>query len=184
MELEGDEQEITEMENAMFISYEDAKVPGSYLAKLKRMMDETVGEKKYYRYKAWLHYANLDMWQGQGHHFLYMSGDKGGYCTCGLIVSKSERVGMVLAHEVDRKVAKALAHLNLKPVYFVRGHVNLPSLRGKTVALVVDYKWDEDVQKYFWDVICQRCAAFELQILQDAAAKFVKAHNACCKGGA
>ncbi len=60
----------------MFITYHDVKVSADSLARLKRNMDAAEKEKKYSRYKAWAHYANLDIWQRQGHHFLYVSGPK------------------------------------------------------------------------------------------------------------
>ncbi len=166
----------------MFITYHDVKVSAALLAGLKSDMDAAEKEKKYGKYKAWLHYGNLDMWQKQGHHFIYVSGAEGAYCTCGLIVGKKANGGKVRAQVVDRSVAKSLAHLNLEPIYFVEGHVNLPSLRGKTVALIVDFKWRAKLGDYLWDVICQKCAGFELQISQDNAHTFVKSHNARCKG--
>jgi hypothetical protein len=165
----------------MFISYQDVKVSANSLARLKRAMDESEKEKKYSRYRAWAHYANLDRWQRQGHHFFYASGAEGSYCTCGLVAGKKANKGAVRAQVVDRSVAKSLAHLKLEPIHLVTGHVNLPSLRGKTVALIVNFKWEEDLGDYLWDIICQKCAGFELQISQADAQAFVKSHNARCK---
>ncbi len=166
----------------MFITYRNVRISAETLDRLKRAMDEAEKEEKYYRYKVWLHYANLDMWQRQGHHFFYASGAEGSYCTCGLIAGKKATKGAIRASSIDERVAQSLADLNLKPIYLVTDHVNLPSLRGRTVALIVDVTWHEDLWEYLLDVICQKCAGFELQILQGDAHAFVKSHNARCKG--
>ncbi len=164
----------------MFITYCDVDVSSDLLARLRREMDEAKKEQKYNKYRPWLYYANLDRWQRQGFHSFYIEGPNGSCCTCGLVVGSEATEGAVPATLVDQHVANSLAHLNLDPGYFVQGHVNLPSLRGKTVALVVDYKWHEDLGEYLWDVICQKCAGCELQISQADARAFVKSHNARC----
>jgi len=63
----------------------------------------------------------------------------------------------------------------------VRGHKNLPSGQGETVALIVDFLFDDQVKDYLWDVFCQECGQFEVkQFLLDART-FVKEHNSRCK---
>ena len=51
------------------ISYQNVAVSEAKLEKLKDEQDKAEGMHKYGRFKAWLHYANLQSWQRQGHHF-------------------------------------------------------------------------------------------------------------------
>ena len=78
----------------MAIGYKDVQVPKKKLEKLKRELDLATGPRKYGRYKAWLHYANLDMWQKQGHHFHYITEVSDGrrylICTCGLYMEEGD----------------------------------------------------------------------------------------------
>ena len=57
----------------MAIGYQDVRVSKAKLERLERERDLAKGPEKYGRYKAWLHFANLDMWQKQGHHFHYLT---------------------------------------------------------------------------------------------------------------
>ena len=52
--------------------YVDTYVDPAYLASLKKAMDDEHSPKKYGKFKAWLHYANLQRWQNQGWHYAYL----------------------------------------------------------------------------------------------------------------
>jgi len=73
--------------------------------------------------------------------FFYASGAEGLYYPRGLIAGKKENEGAVPAQVVDRRIAKSLSHLDLDPIHYVQSQVTLPSLSGKTQALIVDFTW-------------------------------------------
>lgn len=162
------------------ISYEDVYVSDAKLRKLKLDQDKAVGMAKYGRFKAWLHYANLQRWQRQGHHFHYLSGDNAVYCTCGLTLHENGRGGEEIAVQISEKVAAMFSGLDLEEIHLVRGHRNLPTLRGKCVALTVTFVFDEVVDDYLWDSICQQCGEFQVKALGMAAKAFVEQHNYSC----
>lgn len=158
------------------IYYEEVDLSQERLESLRRKIDLEVREKKYFRFKAWLHFANLEMWRGQGHHFRYMTGGRAAgspasYCTCGLVYS-SDGEGASL---VDIP-----AGITLDEVQRVRGHRNLPSGRGESVALIVEFFFDNLLKKDLWDVFCQVCGAYEQKKVHEVARRFVKEHNRRC----
>ena len=163
------------------IGYEAVVVSDAQLNRLKADQYAAEGMQKYYRFKAWLHYANLKRWQGQGHHFQYLSSDGAIYCTCGLIMYTDAREGEGPVVAISDSVAKALESLELSPLQKIRGHRNLPSLRGYSVAITVDYVWVEERDVYLWTVICQGCGAHEVEVLGRDAQVFEDAHNKSCK---
>ena len=141
------------------IGYENVSVTEAQLDRLKAAQDAAEGMQKYYKFKAWLHYANLKSWQGQGHHFHYLSSEGAIHCTCGLIMYTDAHEGDGPAVPIGDLVTKALESLELSPLQKIRGHRNLPSLRGRSVAITVDYVWVEERNVYLWTVICQGCGA-------------------------
>ena len=78
----------------MAIGYQDVRVSKAKLERLEKVMDLAKGPKKYGPYKAWLHFANLDMWQKQGHHFHYLTGvsdrERKVLCTWGSIDEREQ----------------------------------------------------------------------------------------------
>ncbi len=82
---------------------------------------------------------------------------------------------------ISDPVAKALESLELSPLQKIRGHRTLPSLRGYSVAITVDYVWVEKRDIYLWTVICQGCGAHEVEVLCRDAQVFEDAHNKSCK---
>ena len=62
----------------------------------------------------------------------------------------------------------------------VRGHVGLPSLKGETVALIIDFIYREDLNAYLWTVICQQCGDYQVEVKNMDAKSFVKTHNRIC----
>jgi hypothetical protein len=162
------------------ISYVEVKVTEAKLDKLKQDQEDAEGMARYGRFKAWLHYANLQSWQGQGHHFRYLSGVNSEFCTCGLVLHENGSSDEELAVVISKSVQDKLDGLNLEQIQKVRGHVGLPALKGETVALIVDFIYREDLNDYLWTVICQQCGDYQVQIRDTDADLFVKSHNKIC----
>jgi len=163
------------------ISYKKVLVTEAKLEKLKDEQDKAEGMHKYGRFKAWLHYANLQSWQGQGHHFHYLSGDNADHCTCGLVLHENGSSDEEIAVVISKSVLDKLEGLNLEQIQMVRGHVGLPSLKGETVALIVDYIYREELDDYLWTVICQQCGEYEVERANMEAYSFVEIHNKICR---
>ena len=159
--------------------YASVSVTESLLNRLERDKQEAVGMARYGRFKAWLHYANLQSWQNQGLHFRYLNNNgKEHWCTCGLIVPNGS--------EAD---VKGLAELELDQVHVAFGHRNLPSLKGSTNALIYDSSWVEgSADKHFnhgtyhYSAICQTCLAHVKDLPGVDADAFVAEHKKC-RGG-
>ena len=163
------------------ISYQNVVVTEAKLDKLKKDQEEAAkGMAKYGRYKAWLHYANLQSWQRQGHHFRYLSGQNAEFCTCGLALHEDGTSDQEIAVVISKAVEDKLESLNLEEIQKVRGHVGLPSLKDETVALIVDYIYREDLNDYLWTVICQQCGEYEVEQVNMDAYSFVETHNKIC----
>jgi hypothetical protein len=168
----------------MAIGYQDVRVPKSKLERLKKEMDLEKGPKKYGKYKAWLHYANLDMWQKQGHHFHYVTecadGKRKLLCTCGLFMEEADS-------KTDRAISPQLAlrvgELLLDRVQALKGHRSLDDFKGRTCALIVDFVWKEELNKYLWTAYCQECGEFVIEREHLEARGFVSLHNAHCLVG-
>ena len=162
------------------ISYQNVVVTEAKLEKLKDEQDKAEGMHKYGRFKAWLHYANLQSWQRQGHHFRYLSGQNAEFCTCGLALHENGIADQEIAVVISKAVEDKLESLNLEEIQKVRGHVRLPSLKGETVALIVDYIYREDLNDYLWTVICQQCGEYQVEQVNMDAYAFVETHNKIC----
>lgn len=162
------------------ISYEKVVVTEAKLDKLKREQDKAEGMAKYGRFKAWLHYANLRSWQRQGHHFRYLSGEGTEFCTCGLVLQENGTSDQEIAVVISKSIQDKLVVLNLEQIQMVRGHVGLPSLKGETVALIVDFIYREDLNDYLWTVICQQCGEYKEEQVNMDAYSFVETHNKIC----
>ena len=162
------------------ISYQNVVVTEEKLEKLKDEQDKAEGMHKYGRFKAWLHYANLQSWQRQGHHFRYLSGQNAEFCTCGLALHESGSSNQEIAVVISKIVEDKLDFLNLEEIQKIRGHVGLPSLKGETVALIVDYIYREDLNDYLWTVICQQCGEYQVEQVNMDAYSFVETHNKIC----
>jgi hypothetical protein len=162
------------------ISYKKVVVTEAKLEKLKDEQEKAEGMHKYGRFKAWLHYANLQSWQGQGHHFRYLSGVNSEFCTCGLVLHENGTSDQEIAVVISKSVQDKLDGLNLEQIQKVRGHVGLPSLKGETVALIVDYIYREELNYYLWTAICQQCGEYVVGVRDTEADSFVKSHNKIC----
>ena len=162
------------------ISYIEVAVTEAKLDKLKDEQEKAEGMHKYGRFKAWLHYANLQSWQGQGHHFRYLSGVNSEFCTCGLVLHENGSSDEEIAVVISKNVQNKLDGLNLEQIQKVRGHVGLPRLEGETVALIIDYIYREDLNDYLWTVICQQCGDYRVGLKNVDAKVFVVSHNKTC----
>jgi len=85
-----------------------------------------------------------------------------------------------IAVVISTNVEHMLDGIELEQVHQVRGHIGLPSLKGQTVALIVDFIYKEEVGDYLWTVICQECGLFETEVKNSDAKLFVKTHNKNC----
>jgi hypothetical protein len=164
----------------MAIGYMDVRVPKEKLARLKHEMDTALGPKKFGRYKAWLHFANLDMWQAQGHHFHYLTevGDaKKLICTCGIyLVEEDLAEPQVMSSTILMKSSEFV----LDRVQKVKGHKSLNDFTSNTCALIFDYTWIEETSGYLWSAYCQECGDLMVEQRNEVAKDFVAAHNAKC----
>jgi hypothetical protein len=157
--------------------YVDTYVDLAYLEHLRKAMDDEHSPKKYSKYKAWLHYANLQSWQEQGWHFAYLNYmGKELHCTCGLVVP----IGNTVTSDIKEGVRKRWAGLNLDRVQLQTGHRNLPSLIGTTTAILVNFKWIEDGDYYIWDGICQGCGEYLVEMKGEEIKKFLNNHKENC----
>jgi len=162
------------------ISYQNVVVTETKLKTLKDEQEKADGMHKYGRFKAWLHYANLQSWQKQGHHFRYLSGMNSEFCTCGLVLHENGTSDQEIAVVISKTIQDKLDGLNLEQIQKVRGHVGLPKLEGKTVALIIDYIYREDLNDYLWTVICQQCGDYQVGLKNVDAKMFVDRHNKTC----
>ena len=151
--------------------YEKVFVSEELLVRLKKDQDKAEGMAKYWRFKNWLHYANLKSWQDQGWHYNYLdSGNELRHiCTCGLSVH------IDAAPEVG-----GFDQLNLDLVQRKRGHRNMPSLEGVCVAFIYDFKFMEEEDTYFYTALCQACGEFTELLPGETADAFVDEHNLKC----
>lgn len=156
--------------------YVNTFVSPEKLDDLKRAMDEEKSPKKYYKYKAWLHYANLKSWQEQNWHHGYVNyAGKEIHCTCGLVAP------IDCASELSASVDRSLVGFKLDEVQRSKGHRSLPTFEDLIVAIIVEYKWDEEARIYLWSAICQRCGEFVELLAADQAGFFLSEHNKRCQ---
>jgi hypothetical protein len=151
-------------------SYVDVSVADELLVKLKREQNEAVGMARYGRFKAWLHYANLNSWQAQKWHWAYVNycGQEW-RCTCGLVIP------MDAAAEVG-----GLENLDLDAAHRARGHRSLPDFGEQVVAFIYDYKWMEERRVYYYDAFCQVCGDSVSERPGKDADLFAQIHNISC----
>ena len=152
--------------------YVDVSVAAELLIELKQKQNDAPGGamEKYGRYKAWLHYANLNSWQHQKWHWGYVNyAGKQWHCTCGLVVE------MDAVAEVGE-----VAGLELDAAHRARGHRSLPDFGAVVVSFIYDYKWMEDLGVYYYDAFCQVCGDYVLERPGREADMFADIHNASC----
>jgi hypothetical protein len=165
----------------MSIGYREVSVSPEKLNKLKRDLDGAIGQKKFGRFKAWLHFANLDSWQKQGHHFHYLTdvseNSRKLLCTCGLFVEGELDEFLTISNSLAFKLSEFL----LDRVQTAKGHRDLGDFRSPTCALIIDFKWEEKLGDYLWTAYCQECGEIVVEVRNEAAKLFVSEHNANCR---
>lgn len=165
----------------MAIGYQNVKVSKSKVERLRLEMDREKGPRKFGRYKAWLHYANLEMWQKQGHHFQYLtevSKEKRKLiCTCGLFMEEADST---TEQAISPELALRVGELLLDRVQALKGHRSLDDFTAKTCALIVNFVWKEELKQYLWTAYCQECGEFVIERNNLEARGFVSLHNANC----
>ena len=150
--------------------YADVSVSRDLLERLKKDQEQAEGMARYGRFKAWLHYANLQSWQEQGWHFNYLNYSGVELrCTCGLIVP------------IDAEAeVEGFKQLNLDRLQRARGHRNLPSFAGECVAFIFDFEYKEKKGVYFYKALCQACGSYTGLLPGKGARWFVDEHNKGC----
>jgi len=154
--------------------YMDNEASPSRLRELRQAIDDSVSEQKYDKYKAWLHYANLDRWRSQGHHFFYMTIRKGKtdwmVCTCGLSVSMEGDHALLRISAIN---LGKVSHLNLDALQTIEGHRAFKE-KIPICALITSYTF---VGRYLWSAYCQVCGEIVNQVSNQAAKRFTHTHN-------
>ena len=155
--------------------YVDTSVTDEQLKELKKAQDEEKSSNAYYKFKAWLHYANLQSWQGQRWHFAYVNycGDEM-RCTCGLAVPINNR------SDLKPEVSKKLGVLNLDLVQKSTGHRQLPTFEGQVDAFIYDYSYVGGLAMYNYHCLCQRCGEHLSNQSGSEANTWCKFHNQVC----
>lgn len=165
----------------MAIGYQDVRVSKAKLERLEKVMDLAKGPKKYGPYKAWLHFANLDMWQKQGHHFHYLTDvsdrERKLLCTCGLFMEEADSNSQ---DGISSDLGLRVGELLLDRVQALKGHRNLDDFKSRTCALIVDFAWKEELGKHLWTAYCQECGEFVVEKENVEARGFVSLHNVRC----
>ena len=170
-----------EKEVVYTVSREFVVVTVEDLRDIKRKVDKAPQKEKYMATKAYQFYGNLRRWQKQGLHFRYVSGPGTQHCTCGLVLYKNSSEETEPAVFVDSSVQEKFAGLELEQIQLLTGHVGLPSIKGRSVALIVNFRYSDSLRDYLWVVICQGCGDSLKGLRNSEAKSFVKAHNKSCR---
>ena len=165
----------------MSIGYKAVRVPAELLARCEAEKQLATGWKKYEKFKQWLHYANLNRWQKQGHHFHYLTEvgleRKHLICTCGLYLVDGEELEDLV---IEKSLALKVGELLLDRLQTVKGHRSLDDFKTPICALIVDYVWKSEIGDYLWTAYCQVCGELVVEQRNELAKSFVDAHNAKC----
>jgi len=162
------------------VTYEDVLVTAEYLKQLKAEIRAADVRAKYGLFRSSLFYGNLRRWQRQGWHCVYTNGPGTTHCTCGLVLNENGTTDQEIAVVISNAVQAKLDGIQLEEIHLAHGHLELPSLKGETVALIVDYVYKEDISDYLWTAICQKCGDHQLEVTNAEAKKFVNSHNKVC----
>jgi hypothetical protein len=161
------------------IGYLEVKVSKEKILKLKEDMDRANPSSKYGRYKAWLHYANLESAQASGMHFRYLTqsallvADKF-ICTCGLYIEEGEALpDLFISAEIEDRSRELL----LDPVQKVRGHRDLDEFKSASCALIVGSRYIQSKSCYLYSAYCQECGEIVFEKRNEEAKAFVNNHN-------
>ena len=162
------------------VTYEDVLVTAECLKQLKAEIKAADVRAKYGLFRTSLFYGNLRRWQRQGWHCVYTNGEGSEHCTCGLVLSENGTADQEIAVVISKNVQSKLDGIELEDIHLTRGHLGLPSLKGETVAMIVNFVYKEDINEYLWTAICQQCGEYEDEVKNADAKSFVKTHNRIC----
>jgi hypothetical protein len=162
------------------VTYEDVLVTAESLKQLKAEIKAADVRAKYGLFRTSLFYGNLRRWQRQGWHCVYTNGPGTTNCTCGLVLNENGTTDQEIAVVISNAVQAKLDGIELEEIHLARGHLDLPSLKGETVALIVGFIYKEEVAEYLWTAICQQCGDHQVHGTNTEAKKFVKSHNNAC----
>ena len=162
------------------VTYEDVLVTAEYLKQLRAEIKAADVRAKYGLFRTSLFYGNLRRWQRQGWHCVYTNGPGTTHCTCGLVLHENGTADQEIAVVLSSAVQAKLDGIELEEIHLARGHLDLPSLKGEIVALIVNYVYKEDISDYLWTSICQHCGDNQLEVTSKEAKRFVKSHNKVC----
>ena len=171
MSNEHGSEEKTSDEAHYSISYEYVVVTTEYLREMKSKLTLAPDKEKYMMFRARLFYGNLRRWQKQGLHIQY---------TCGLVLHENEEPDQEKGVVISESVQSLLLDIELEDLHKVKGHVGLPTLKGKTVALIINFNFSDAVRDYLWTVFCQECGVCLEKVISRKAKAFVKEHNISC----
>lgn len=170
-----DKKEPKKNELKSKFKYVDTSVTKEKLEQLKIAQNNEKTPNAYYKFKTWLHYANLKSWQGQGWHFAYLnySGEEM-RCTCGLAIPITQKYDLKLT------VLRKLIDLQLDLVQLSAGHRQLPSFNGAVNAFIHNYTYIGGKALYVYHCLCQNCGeSIENQSSKEAIT-WCKFHNQVC----
>lgn len=157
-------------------SYVDNEASQARLEELRIEFESATADQKYNRYRAWLHYANLERWRNQGHHFFYLTmysaSNEKLVCTCGLAVMESDFPKLP---QISKETRKTLSELELDCLQILKGHRDFETKEPVSAIIVKYFVVGED--SYKWACFCQSCGLFESPTTNKAAKKFCKRHN-------
>jgi hypothetical protein len=162
------------------VTYEDVLVTAEYLKQLKAEIKAADVRAKYGLFRTSLFYGNLRRWQRQGWHCVYTNGPGTTHCTCGLVLHENGTAAQEIAVVISKNVQHKLDGIDLEDIQLTRGHLGLPTLKGETVALIVNFVYKEDINEYLWTSICQQCGDYQIEGKNADAKSFVKTHNRIC----
>jgi len=165
----------------MSIGYRDVSVSPELLARYEAEKQKATGWGKYAKFKQWLHYANLNSWQKQGHHFHYLTDvsfeRKRWICTCGLYLDEGDSAD---ERTISRDIALKLGQRLLDRLQTIKAHRSFEDFRSPICALIIDFVWEPKVGDYLWTAYCQECGEEVVESRNEVAKKFVQDHNSQC----
>ena len=165
----------------MSIGYTDVSVSPELLARCEAEKHKATGWGKYGKFKQWLHYANLDRWQKQGHHFHYLTDvsyeRKRWICTCGLYLDEGDSVE---ERTISRDISLKLGQRLLDRLQTIKAHRSFEDFASPVCALIIDFVWEPKVGDYLWTAYCQECGDVIIESRNEVAKKFVHDHNSKC----
>ncbi|MEN9922675.1 MAG: hypothetical protein RIS09_189 [Actinomycetota bacterium] len=158
------------------LRYARIQVTDERLAIARKKYDDTNDPSKYYKFKEWLHYANLQAWQRVSWHTNYSCHDERGAtylcCTCGLQVRENKLEKVANASDV---LPEPLA--DISPLARVKHHVDFKDPSKLVCAFITNYRWDSEKNCYFWTAYCQACLDFVKEGYHQDALIFVETHD-------